>query len=88
MDAASKSRQTCEDDCLANDQRVLIKELVLRNLEIVRCRPTPNAAAAVIMRAVARAEPSMKVASVGNWHTSKVRAHAQAHHPLQAHEEQ
>lgn len=57
---------------LTNDQVGLVREVVLWNLEVERCRSLANATRNIVMRTVARAEPSAEVTSLTNGHASQM----------------
>jgi hypothetical protein len=67
---------------LPDHQLAIFDELVLRHLQVVRRGAAADAAAAVVVAAVAWAEPAMVIASVCDWHAAQVGAHAEAHHVL------
>jgi hypothetical protein len=67
----------------ADKELAVLDELVLGHLEVVRCWAAADAAAAVVVRAVARAEPAVEIASIGHWDAAEVRADAKTHDPLQ-----
>src|SRR6478672_9588532 len=57
-------------------------ELVGRHGEIGGRRPLPDAAGGVVLRAVARAEPAVVVALMGERNAAEMRADADDHQPL------
>jgi hypothetical protein len=48
----------------------LFREVVFWNLEVQRCRPLPYTSRNIVVRAVARTEPSSKVTRLANGHAS------------------
>lgn len=68
---------------LADDHGLFVKELVFGDFEVVRGGATSNTSTAVIVGAVAGAEPSMEVTGVCHRHASQMGAHSQAYDPLQ-----
>jgi hypothetical protein len=48
---------------LTDDQLIIFRELILRNLQVERSRSFPDAARDVVVRTVARAKPTTKVTS-------------------------
>jgi hypothetical protein len=67
---------------LPDYELAVLDELVLRHLEVVRRGPAADAAAAVVVAAVARAEPAVVVAGIGDRHAAEVRADAETDDPL------
>jgi len=61
-------------DPLTNNQRLLGGEVVLGNLEVQWCRTLPDASGDIVVGTVARAEPTAKVTSLADWHTTQVGA--------------
>ena len=59
---------------LTNDQLVLLGKVVRWNLEVKRCRAFPDAAGNVVVRAVARAEPTAIVTSLADGNATQVSA--------------
>jgi len=59
---------------LTDDQLVLLGEVVLGDLQVERSGSFPYTARDVVMRTVARAEPSSKVASLPNGYATEVGA--------------
>src|SRR5690606_28062801 len=72
---------------LADADRGLVDERVLRHLQVARRRPAADAPGLVVMRAVARAEPAAVVAGriarvLPGRHAAQVRANADHDQPL------
>ena len=67
----------------ANNQNIILLEVVLWNLEVVRSWALADTAGYVVVAAMARTEPAAIVASVGQGHAAQVSAHAHHHEPLQ-----
>lgn len=63
----------------------VFEELVRWNFEISRAGAFPDATSAIIVRAVARAEPAVEISSVGNWYAAEVGAHTNDHKPVGPH---
>ena len=58
------------DPRLTDDQLVLLGELVHGNLQVQRGGPLPYASGDIVVRTVAGAEPTAKVTSLADGHTS------------------
>jgi hypothetical protein len=67
---------------LTNNNLAILGEVVRRDLQVQRRRSLSYAARDVVVRAVARAEPTAKVTSLANGHTTQVRADAQHDEPF------
>ena len=61
-------------DPLTDDHALLSGEAVDRDLEVQGCRTLPDTARNIVMRTVARAEPTAKVTGFANGDTTKVSA--------------
>jgi hypothetical protein len=59
---------------LTNDHLAVLREVIHRNLEVERCGTLSYAAGDVVVRTVARAEPTTKVTSFADGDTSQVSA--------------
>lgn len=59
-----------------NNERVLLWEVVRRDLEVERGRALSDAAGDVVVRAVARAEPASEITCLADRHATQVRADA------------
>jgi hypothetical protein len=57
---------------LTNNECPLFREVVFRNLEVQRRRPLPYTSRYIVVRAVARTEPSSKVTRFANGHASQM----------------
>jgi hypothetical protein len=67
---------------LADDKLALLREIVLGNLEVERGGSLSYSAGDVVVRTVARAEPTAVVTSLANGHTTQVGADTQHDKPL------
>merc|ERR1712062_364742 len=67
---------------LTHNNCALLRELVVGDLQVKRCRTLANSATGVIMASVARAIVASELSSVGDGHTTKVGADAQDDQPL------
>ena len=67
----------------ANNQNIILLEVVLWNLEVVGSWALADTAGYVVVAAMAGTEPAAIVASVGQGHAAQVSAHAHHHQPLQ-----
>lgn len=65
-----------------NHHGPLLREVVLRNLEVQRRRSLSSSAGHIVMRAVARAKPSTKIAGLANGNAAQVGAHADHDEPF------
>lgn len=59
---------------LANDQRVIRREAILWNLQVQRSGALANTARDIVVRAVARAEPTTEVAGFTDGDAAEVSA--------------
>ena len=67
----------------ANNQNIVLLEVVLWNLKVVGSWALADTAGYVVVAPVARAKPAAIVASVGQGHAAQVGAHAHHNQPLQ-----
>ena len=67
---------------LTNENALIPRELVRRDLQVERRRALPDATTHVIVTSVARAEPSVVVPRAGDGHAAEVRADAEDDEPL------
>merc|ERR1719398_543591 len=65
-----------------NNDQTLLRELVVWDLQVKRCRTLTDSAAGVIMASMAGAVVASKLSSVSNGDAAKVGAHAQDDQPL------
>merc|ERR1712181_42900 len=65
-----------------DDDQTLLRELVVWDLQVKRCRTLTDSAASVVMASMAGAEVASKLSSVSNGDATKVGAHAQDDQPL------
>lgn len=80
--AAARPRAGRRPLRLADEQlAVLLHEGVRRDLQVLGRGPLADAAACVVVAAMARAEPAAEVTGVGDGHAAQVRADAQHHEP-------
>lgn len=67
----------------AQQEGVIVHELVRRNLQVVGSWTFAHTAAGIVVRTMARAEvASGELSSVGDWHAPKVRADPNKHQPV------
>lgn len=64
------------------DHQLAFVQSVWRNFEVERSRALADASADIIVAAVARAEPSSKIARTGNGHATQVGADTQHNKPV------
>lgn len=67
---------------LTNYDRLICREAVLRNLKIQWRRSFPYTAGDIVVRTVARTEPTTEIASLANRHTSKMSTDAKHDQPF------
>lgn len=67
---------------LPDNQVIIIREIILWNLEVQRRRTLPYTSADVVVRAVAGTEPAAEVAGLANGNASQVGADAQHDEPF------
>lgn len=67
---------------LTNHQFVVLGEVVLGDFQVQWCRTLSYTTRDIIVRTVARAEPTAKVACLTNWDTTKMRADTQHDQPF------
>lgn len=66
----------------SDEHNAIFQELVLWNFKVVGGGATSDTTTAIIMGAVARAEPAMVITSIRHWHTAKMGAYSKAYNPL------
>lgn len=75
-------RSECEFHNLTNNKLIVLHNLILWNLQVQRRRTSPNPPGNIVVRTMARTEPSTVVTGLTNRHTAQVCADSQHDEPL------
>lgn len=66
---------------LADNQQVIVRELVVGDLQIQGSRSLADTSGRIVVRAMARTIVASPIASIGNWYTAQVSADSDDHQP-------